>query len=296
MITPLSQDRPLGASEWARFHAAGRSVELFEAAFDRFAYVRHFHDAYAIGVTLSGVQRFWCQGMTHDSVPGVVLVIPPGETHDGQSGTRQTYSYRMLYVAESTLLNVAADVLERPVIQPPLRAAPLLHDPATARLIDAAWRTARANPTPLAAEELLDEACVRLIVRDAESRVDRHPVQREALIRVRDYLQANLGKRVSMGDLATVAAMSRFHLTRQFQRQFGLPLHAYHLQLRLQQARRLLKLGEPISKIAISLGFVDQSHLHRRFKAAFGVTPGAWRAAMHGGSSRASSARPADVR
>jgi AraC-like DNA-binding protein len=285
MSTSLFEDRPLGAREWARFHAAGGNVELFEAAFDRFAYERHFHDAYAIGVTLSGVQRFRCRGTTHDSVPGDVLVIPPGETHDGESGTRQTYSYRMLYVAESKLLNVAGDVLERPMIQLPLRAAPLLHDATTARRIDAAWRAARANPTSLAAEELLDSACVRLIVCDGESRVDRRVVQRAALIRVRDYLQANLGKRVSMGELATIAAMSRFHLTRQFQRQFGLPLHAYHLQLRLQEARRLLKRGEPISAIAINLGFVDQSHLHRRFKAAFGVTPGAWRAAMNGGSS-----------
>jgi len=70
MIAPLFEDRPLGAGEWARFHAAGGNVELFEAAFDRFAYERHFHDAYAIGVTLSGVQRFWCQGVTHDSVAG----------------------------------------------------------------------------------------------------------------------------------------------------------------------------------------------------------------------------------
>src|SRR5689334_3473614 len=147
MIAPLFEDRPLAASEWARFHPAGGNVELFEAAFDRFAYERHFHDAYAIGVTLSGVQRFWCQGTTHDSVPGDVLVIPPGETHDGQSGTQQTYSYRMLYVAESALLNVATDALERPVIQPPLRAAPLLHDAATARRIDAAWRASRANAT-----------------------------------------------------------------------------------------------------------------------------------------------------
>ncbi|MEO1086944.1 MAG: AraC family transcriptional regulator, partial [Acidobacteriota bacterium] len=33
----------------------------------------------------------------------------------------------------------------------------------------------------------------------------------------------------------------------------------------------------PIADIAVEAGFSDQSHLTRAFKAAFGITPGAWR-------------------
>ena len=41
-----------------------------------------------------------------------------------------------------------------------------------------------------------------------------------------------------MRELAAIASMSRFQLTRQFQQAFGLPLHAYHLHVRLEEAKR----------------------------------------------------------
>jgi AraC-like DNA-binding protein len=76
-----------------------------------------------------------------------------------------------------------------------------------------------------------------------------------------------------------IAGLSRFQLTRQFQRVFGLPLHAYHLQIRLEEARRRLRHGQTIAAVAADLGFVDQSHFHRRFRvrARFGITPAEWR-------------------
>ncbi|NMS64218.1 AraC family transcriptional regulator, partial [Vibrio parahaemolyticus] len=36
----------------------------------------------------------------------------------------------------------------------------------------------------------------------------------------------------------------------------------------------LLKMGQKISDVAQECGFHDQSHLHRHFKKAMGVTPG----------------------
>ena len=43
---------------------------------------------------------------------------------------------------------------------------------------------------------------------------------------------------------------------------------------RLREARRLLLQGEPAAQVAAAVGYVDQSHLAKRFKAAFGITPG----------------------
>ena len=71
--------------------------------------------------------------------------------------------------------------------------------------------------------------------------------------------------------------MSRFRLTRQFQRAYGLPLHAYHLQIRLDDARRRMRCGQPVATVAADLGFADQSHFHRRFRARFGITPAEYR-------------------
>ena len=40
--------------------------------------------------------------------------------------------------------------------------------------------------------------------------------------------------------------------------------------------------GLPLSKIAISAGFANQSHFTRVFSAAVDVSPGAWRREAHG--------------
>ncbi len=65
-----------------------------------------------------------------------------------------------------------------------------------------------------------------------------------------------------------------------FRVSFGMPPHAWILRARLQRALRLL--GDPrlaLHDVAASAGFASASHFNNRFRSAFGITPGAWRAA-----------------
>jgi len=101
-----------------------------------------------------------------------------------------------------------------------------------------------------------------------------------ALDRVRSYLhETPLAEDIATETLAALAGMSRFRLCRHFARAYGLPPHAYRLQRRLAAAKRLLGEGEPPAAVAAALGFADQSHFHKRFKGAFGITPGRFTAA-----------------
>jgi quercetin dioxygenase-like cupin family protein len=54
----------------------------------------------------------------------------------------------------------------------------------------------------------------------------------------------------------------------------GLPPHGYLTQVRLREARRRLLAGRSPALVAAEVGFVDQSHLIKRFRSAFGMTPG----------------------
>jgi AraC-like DNA-binding protein len=74
------------------------------------------------------------------------------------------------------------------------------------------------------------------------------------------------------------AGMTREGFSRQFRRRHGMPPHAFWLLEKLNDARRLLRTGEPIAAVAAETGFSDQSHLGRCFRRAFGVTPGRYRA------------------
>jgi AraC-like DNA-binding protein len=263
--------------EWARYRSADDGVELLEASFEQHVYERHIHDTYAFGVTRRGVQRFWCRGATHDSVAGNVLVIPPGEVHDGESGAEGGYAYRMFYVPIGRVTALASEAFDKSASSLKLGRSCLLQEPALARALNTAWKAMSAQPASLAADELFGEALSRLDIRHDVVTARKSLLDDRALSRVRDYLREHVGARVRLDELAAIASMSRFRLTRQFEKAYGLPLHGYHMHLRLLEAKKRLRTGTPIAAVAADLGFADQSHLNRRFKGVFGMTPGEWR-------------------
>jgi AraC-like DNA-binding protein len=204
-------------------------------------------------------------------------VIPPGEAHDGESGKEGGYTYRMFYVSSECMEALASAAFDRSASNIQLRWSCLLHEPGLARDLDAAWKAMSSQPTSLAADELFIQTFASLDIRHDQTVARSRRLDDRALGRVRDYLRAHVGEHVRLDDLAAMASMSRFQLTRQFERAYGLPVRGYFMHVRLVEAKRRLHAGIPIATVAADLGFADQSHLHRRFKGAFGMTPGEWR-------------------
>jgi AraC-like DNA-binding protein len=95
--------------------------------------------------------------------------------------------------------------------------------------------------------------------------------------RVIDYIHDHLAEAIRLEDLAALADLSPYHLLRAYRATTGLPPHQYQLQLRIRQAKQMLRAGQPIADIAADLGFVDQGHLHHLFRRIVGVTPGQYR-------------------
>jgi AraC-like DNA-binding protein len=93
----------------------------------------------------------------------------------------------------------------------------------------------------------------------------------------RGSVPAHASRRETVAEAAARAGMSREGFSRTFARQHGMPPHAFWLAARLNHARALLQAGESIAAAATEAGFVDQSHLGRWFRRAFGVTPGRYR-------------------
>jgi AraC-like DNA-binding protein len=96
--------------------------------------------------------------------------------------------------------------------------------------------------------------------------------------RAREHLTEHPGEGLTLAEMASVAGMGASHLVRSFSRDVGLPPKSYHTQARLALARRLLAEDRPVTWVAYECGFADQSHLSRRFKAAYGLTPGSFQA------------------
>ena len=99
-----------------------------------------------------------------------------------------------------------------------------------------------------------------------------------ALRRVKEYIDSNLGTNIDLAMLANIAGFSIFHFARAFKQSEGASPHRYLLDRRIDRAENLLvKTDLPISEIAVTSGFSDQSHLARHFRQRVGVSPSTYR-------------------
>lgn len=257
---------------------AGSGVEAVRAHFGGHAYDPHFHDEVLIGVTEQGVQQFRCRRTLHRSTKGRVILIAPGETHDGMAPDAAGFTYSMLYLSPARLIAAAAACTGRPSGERIFGfAATLVDDRSLAAAVLAAQRAIAAGEMQAVRDAALDRV-VEQLARHVGLVVPGAVAAPAQARRVREAIDALHGEAdLGLERLAALAGTDRFRLARAFQRTYGLAPHAYLVSRRLCTARRLLGQGLPPAEVAAASGFADQSHLGRWFRRAYGVTPAGYR-------------------
>ncbi len=98
------------------------------------------------------------------------------------------------------------------------------------------------------------------------------------LRRVTDWMAANLAEEFSLARLAAQVGMSESHFNRLFKRATGLPPSQYHIRLRMDAARRLLReTTRSVIEIGNEVGYSNPSHFARLFRKETGLTPSDYR-------------------
>lgn len=254
-------------------------IETLRAHFEGHAYDPHWHDSYLVGVTEQGVQQFNCRRARHRSTPGQVFVLEPGDIHDGEAPSADGFTYHMLYLDAAWLNRELAAVFEQAPQDGQLGfATTLLDEPRLARATSQAFRALHQGELRIVRQSAMDQLLERLSAHVQWRRHDRTDPRLPLVAqRARDYLHAHLHRDIGLDDLALACGVDRYRLARAFKAAYGLPPHAYLVQLRLARARRSLARGETPAAVATDLGFADQSHLGRWFLRAYGMTPAAYR-------------------
>ncbi|MFD6157448.1 helix-turn-helix domain-containing protein [Nocardia sp. NPDC060256] len=116
-------------------------------------------------------------------------------------------------------------------------------------------------------------ALVELLTRDLEL------VPREAgspVLRAVVYMQDQMGRTVTLAELAGVARFSPYHFLRMFKRATGHTPHRYLTLLRIAEVKRLLERGVTVVRAAQLCGFYSAAHLSAVFVRETGVRPSRW--------------------
>ncbi|WP_186248817.1 MULTISPECIES: AraC family ligand binding domain-containing protein, partial [unclassified Burkholderia] len=190
-------------------------IESLHAHFTGHAYDAHDHDDMLVGFTEQGVQQFQCHRSVHTSVPGRAILIEPGALHDGHAPESGGFTYGMLYLPQAWVER-AARRLDLPGLCG-VEASfghTLVDDRGLVDAIRHAFLAIHYNEGKLARDQTLDRLLMRL---GGELRT---PLSLEigivppAIARVRDLLHERMDGNVGLDELASVAGIDRFRLTR----------------------------------------------------------------------------------
>jgi AraC-like DNA-binding protein len=261
--------------EWTQFYRWDGNASIFalHAGFRSHRYPRHSHEYLVIGLVDDGVQSYTYRGARHLTPAGQVFIVNPDEPHTGEAATDTGYVYRTLCLGESAVRDLTRDLFtsER---HHHLKGAVFADSDLVAGFRQI-HHSLIARAPKLETDVLLRDAVSVMFARysDAPRETRDFGRAKRAVSKAQEYIEDNFSANLSLDDLSNIAAMSPYHLARAFTRETGLPPHSYLDKIRLRRARELLDRGTPIAVTAISVGYVDQSHLTNRFRRTFGITP-----------------------
>lgn len=248
-------------------------VEAVEAASGH-KFARHTHAHFGIGVIHRGAQKSASGRGMVEAWAGDVLTVNPGEVHDGSPIGDQGRAWRMLYFEPAVVAAATRDITQGRTDSCEL-VAPVMQDSRIAARAAACFSVMTGETSDIRRDELL----LDLVAAASRPREAASPIA-PAIAAARQRIDDDPVGAATLADLAAPCGLSRFQLIRGFVRATGLTPHAYVLQRRIDLARRLIAGGLALADAAADSGFADQSHMTRVFTAKYGISPGAYAAAM----------------
>ena len=211
------------------------------------------------------------RNQTHCMVQKSLGVLVPGELHRVLKSPSET-DYLMLLIEPSFM----ARFLEDDELQLMHSLNHQFEGRRHLALMGELWAAfTESNHDTLRLEGLVSEFLLSIIECADNLRSVPLPIHVGTKI-VRDYLNDNHHRNVTLDECARLTGTSKFHLHRSFVAELGVPPHQYLSGVRISRARDLLRGGVRPSDVAGLTGFCDQSHLTRVFTEIVGLTPGAY--------------------
>ncbi|MCX8238230.1 MAG: AraC family transcriptional regulator [Akkermansiaceae bacterium] len=115
------------------------------------------------------------------------------------------------------------------------------------------------------------------ISRDVDG-IASSPKDLESLAEVMEYVKRHLDQPLRLGDLAEATGLSTYQINQRMETLLGLSPKQYISRCRIDAACHLLgNSSDPLTEIALTCGYSDQSSFTRQFGRIVGMTPSVYR-------------------
>jgi len=244
---------------------------------------RESHDGFTLAVIHRAQQpvvaEWRTRGRTLSSAAGEIMAIEPGDLHvtERLNVPERGADFDIVRFSPAFLSNAARELEMR---SPFHFSTPAVRDPVVFSALRQLVNTVASNRDRIDVESACGLATQALLGRLGETPMKAiagtNPIRDFRLRRMVDYLRAHLDKRPPLAQLAAEARLSKWRLCVIFEQAYGVSIGSYWRELRTRDAGRRLRRGVSIKMIVSELGYADESHFSREFKAHYGLTPGRW--------------------
>lgn len=263
----------------------GNTFEIFRY---KDAYLKevalHHHDFYEVYFFLSGNVQYNIESRSYLLTPGDVLLISPMELHQPMFGAEhREYERIVLWIDKQFLEEFSLPGLHMaacfdttvPGHTNLLRPEGVARQYLTFLLENLMAEVASEDPySEMAALSLLAQVLVSLNRLAKQNAEEEHSSGPDATVySVLGYINEHYSENLTLDDLANKFFISKYHLSREFQRLVGTSVHRYIIQKRLVMAKQMLSEGKPSSEVYQQCGFGDYSNFYRAFKAEYQISP-----------------------
>ncbi|AFS77604.1 AraC family transcriptional regulator [Gottschalkia acidurici 9a] len=238
-------------------------VTVLSASLKDFAYKKHCHKEYALGVTLRGIQQYNLDGSLQSSYQSGIMLFNPEQSHDGRSQDKTGIDYVMVYIDPNMFL----DILEKKEIV--YFSSPIVYDCRLEQSI--------LNLSNAILNEKDEALCSELLLSLADnlSKADISTVYRKddaTIKKAKEMIYYNLESTLRLDDICKELNMSKFKFIRLFKASTGIPPYQYFLNCKVEFAKQSIEKNKDIYSAISEYGFVDLTHLNKHFKRIYGVT------------------------
>lgn len=243
--------------------AAG--ITALTASFSDFRYTKHYHEEYAIGVTLRGVQQYNMNGSLQSSRPGGIMLFNPEQVHDGMSREKAGVDYVMAYISTELFSELTGRKECERFSSPVVYNAKLRQN--IQNLINVIFR---GEEDALCSEVLLALADNFSKTQNSGTWGNNNALMNRAKEMI--YYNLDLDKILKLDDVCREVNMSKYQFIRMFEANAGISPYQFYLNCKVEKAKQLIERHKDVYLAVAECGFVDLSHMNRVFKSRYGVT------------------------
>jgi AraC family transcriptional regulator len=140
----------------------------------------------------------------------------------------------------------------------------------------------RAHASPLFLQGIAQATAIHLARNYASTIKESHSTSPSLpgfkLRQVTDWMAEHVAEEFNLDRLAARVGLSKFHFHRLFKGALGVSPSQYYIDLRMNEARRLLReTKKSIVDVALEVGYANPSHFAQLFRRETGLTPSEYR-------------------